>query len=328
MKRSDVLMTGKAKEIKERTDKKRKKSAINEYLSKDQVPFFVMAMLPVAFFVFFRYLPMAGVTLAFQDYKTGQPFLGAQTKWVGFKWFKKFLTNPKFFRYFKNTLVLSLLSLFVSFPVSIAFALLVNEIRRGSAKKFVSNVSLLPHFISTTIIVGLLYNLFSIDNGLVNNIIAAFGGKRIDFLQGTSYFRALYTGSGIWQQTGFNAIVFTAAIAGINPALYEAAAIDGSSRWKNVFLITIPCILPTIITMFLLKTGSLLSSNTEKIILMYNPANYEVSDTLGTYAYRAGLTDMKMSLSTAISLFDSVCNIILLTLCNRIAHKKSETSLW
>jgi len=298
------------------------------YFTKDQLPFFLMILLPLAFFIFFKYLPMTGVSLAFQDYKTGQPFLGESTKWVGFKWFKRLLTNPYFPRYLKNTLALSLLSLFISFPVSIAFALMINEIQNPRLKKFTSNVSLLPHFISTAIIVGLLYNLFSIDNGLVNNIIEALGGEKIDFLQGPKWFRTLYTGSGIWQQTGFNAIVFTAAIAGIDPTLYEAAALDGSNRWKNIFRITIPCILPTIITMFLLKTGSLLSSNTDKIILMYNPANYEVSDTLGTYAYRAGLDELKMSLSTAISLFDSVCNIIILTMCNKVAKKVSETSLW
>lgn len=298
------------------------------YFTKDQLPFLLMILVPFVYFLFFKYLPMTGITLAFQDYKSGQPFLGASTKWVGFKWFKRFLTNPYFPRYLKNTLVLSLLSLLVSFPVSIGFALVINEIRQPRLKKLTSNVSLLPHFISTAIIVGLLYNLFSIDNGLVNNIIAALGGEKVDFLQGSKWFRVLYTGSGIWAGTGFNAIVFTAAIAGIDPTLYEAAALDGSTRWKNIFRITIPCILPTIITMFLLKTGSLLSSNTEKLLLMYNPTNYEVSDTLGTFAYRAGLEDMKMSLSTAIGLFDSVCNIILLTISNRIARKVSETSLW
>lgn len=295
---------------------------------KKEAPYFVMLIIPVAFFLIFMYWPMFGLVMAFQNYKVGDPFIGANVTWVGLKWFKILLSNPFFWRLVRNTLLLSVYSILISFPLSVLLAILLNEIRNKGLRKFTSNVSLLPYFISTVVIVGIMVNFFSVDDGLVNNVISMFGGSKIDFMGSSNWFRTMYIGSGIWQMTGFNAVVFTAAISGIDPVLYEAASIDGSTRFRNIFCITIPCILPTIIIMLLLRVGNLMSVGYEKIILMYSPAIYDTADTLATYAYRAGILDGKLSLSTAIGLFNAVCNLLVLLFANKMTKKVSGTSLW
>lgn len=295
---------------------------------RQQLPFIIMLIIPVLYFLLFRYWPMFGVLISFQKYRLGSPFLSLETEWVGLKWFKQFIGSPFFGRWIKNTLCLSLLNLAITFPLSIAMALLLNEIRNKKVRKLTSTIALLPHFISTVVIVGILFNMFSIDDGLVNQVIAFFGGKKIDFMGSSEWFRPLYIGSGAWQSIGFSSVVFTAAISGIDPTLYEAAAIDGSSRLKNIFRITIPCILPTIIIMFILKVGSIMSVGYEKIILMASEQIYDVADTLSTYSYRVGIIDGRYSLSAAIGLFDSVINLILLVVFNRISKKTTETALW
>lgn len=315
------------KEIAAAYEQQRKKAKRKAVL-KAQLPFYVLLFIPFVFFAIFKYWPMFGLTMAFQDYKAGSAFMGPKTKWVGLKWFEKLINSPNLGRWVRNTLLLSIYSLLFQFPLSIALAILLNEINNKWLKKFTSNISLLPHFISTVVIVGILFNLFSVDDGIINTFLVKLGGSKIDFMGRAEWFRTMYVGSGIWQSTGFSAVVFTAAISGIDPALYEAAALDGSTRFKNIFRITIPCILPTIITMLLLKIGGLMSSGYEKIILMYNPATYETADTLATYSYRAGILDGKLSLSTTIGLFNSVCNLILLTVSNWLSRKFTETSLY
>lgn len=301
----------------------RKKSVLRK-----EVPYLIMMVVPTAFFLIFAYWPMFGLAMAFQDYKIGAPFIGAGTKWVGLKWFRQLLGNPFFGRWIRNTLTLSLLDLLIAFPLSILLALLLNEVRFRGLRKFTANVSLLPYFISTVVIVGILVNFFSVDGGIVNIIIEKLGGTKQDFMGSARWFRTMYTGSGIWQNTGFSAVVYTAAIAGIDPNLYEAAALDGSNRFQNILHITLPCIKPTIIIMLLLRFGSLMTVGYEKIILMYVPASYETADTLTTYAYRSGIIDGKMSLSTAVGLFNSVCNLLLLLFSNRLSKKVSGTSLF
>lgn len=295
---------------------------------KQQLPFIIMLIIPILYFLLFRYWPMFGVLISFQKYRLGSPFLSFQSEWVGLKWFRQFMGSPFFGRWIKNTLILSLLNLAITFPLSIAMALLLNEIRNKKVRKLTSTIALLPHFISTVVIVGILFNMFSIDDGLVNQVIAFFGGKKIDFMGSSEWFRPLYIGSGAWQSVGFSSVVFTAAISGIDPTLYEAAAIDGSSRLKNIFRITLPCILPTIIIMFILKVGSIMSVGYEKIILMASEQIYDVADTLSTYSYRVGIIDGRYSLSAAIGLFDSVINLIFLVVFNRISKKTTETALW
>jgi len=295
---------------------------------RTQIPYWVMLLIPLAFFILIRYWPMYGLTIAFQNYKIGDPFISPDSRWAGLKWFKMLVTGPNFKRMVRNTLVLNLLNIGIAFPIAILFALLLNEIRNKWFRSFVANVSLLPYFISMVVVVAILYNLFSIQGGLVNTVITKLGGEPIAFLQKSEWFRPLYIGSAIWQNTGFNAVVFTAAIAGIDPNLYEAAAIDGSNRLKNIFYITIPCIVPTIITMLLLRLGNIMSVGYEKILLMYSPAIYEVSDVLSTYSYRIGLEGQKYSLSAAVSMINSVVNVVILVISNKVTKIISETSLW
>lgn len=296
--------------------------------TRTQLSYLVMMIIPIAFFVLIRYWPMYGLAIAFQNYKIGSPFISAETNWVGFQWFEMLFKNPNIGRMIRNTVVLNVLNLVIAFPVSIIFALLLNEIRIKWFRSFTANVSLLPYFISLVVIVAIIYNIFSMDGGLVNVVIEKLGGEPINFLGSNKWFRPLYIGSAVWQNTGFNAVVFTAAIAGIDPNLYEAAALDGSNRWKNILHITIPCILPTIITMLLLRIGNIMTVGYEKILLMYTPATYEVSDVLSTYSYRIGLEGQKYSLSAAVSLMNSVINVLLLVGANKLSKKLSNTALW
>lgn len=294
---------------------------------KSQLPFWIMLLIPLTYFVLICYWPMFGLAAAFQDYRIGDPFVSVNSNWAGLKWFKYLFNRPTFPRMVRNTLTITMLSLVTDFPISIGIALILNEVRNKILKKWATNISLLPYFISTVCVVSIVSNMFSLD-GLVNSIIKKLGGDPILFMSSSQWFRPLYIGSDIWQSAGFNAVVFTAAIAGIDPSLYEAAALDGSSRWKNMIHITIPCIMPTIITMLILRLGSMMSLGAEKILLMYVPENYEVSDVLSTYLYRVGLEENKLSLATAVGLVNAVCNVVLVVASNRVSKKVSETSLW
>lgn len=295
---------------------------------KLNIPYLVLLIIPVTMFLLFAYWPMFGLSMAFQNFKVGQPFFGPTTQWVGLKWFKMLFKNPMFPRLIKNTLALSLLDLFISFPISIFLALMLNEVRNNKFRHTASNISLLPYFVSTVVIVGIMKNMLSIDSGLVNTIRGNQGLPAIDFMGNAKWFRPLYIISNVWKHSGFDAIVFTAAISGIDPQLYEAASIDGSTRLKNVFLITLPVILPTIMIMFILRVGGLLTVGYEKVILMYSPSIYDTADILSTYSYRAGIVDGKTSLATAIGLFNAVCNLILLLIANTTSKKLSDTSLF
>ena len=295
---------------------------------KRNIPYLLMMLIPSALLLVFNYWPMIGLSMAFQNYRTGAPFLSASTQWVGMKWFETFLRNPMAGRLIRNTLLLNVYSILVSFPACIMLALMLNELRSRKLKKFATNVSMLPYFISTVVVVGIMVNFLSVDNGIINNLIASLGGAKKDFMGSTKWFRTLYVLSGVWQGTGFSAMIYTAAIAGIDPTLYEAAAIDGCSRFKCMYKITIPCIMPTIMIMLILSIGGLFSSGVDKILLMYSPAIYETADTLGTYTYRAGVIDGKISLSTAVGLFNGVCNVILLVLANWGSRKATESSLF
>lgn len=295
---------------------------------KRNIPYLLMMLIPSALLLVFNYWPMIGLSMAFQNYRTGAPFLSASTQWVGMKWFETFLRNPMAGRLIRNTLLLNVYSILVSFPACIMLALTLNELRSRKLKKFATNVSMLPYFISTVVVVGIMVNFLSVDNGIINNLIASLGGAKKDFMGSTKWFRTLYVLSGVWQGTGFSAMIYTAAIAGIDPTLYEAAAIDGCSRFKCMYKITIPCIMPTIMIMLILSIGGLFSSGVDKILLMYSPAIYETADTLGTYTYRAGVIDGKISLSTAVGLFNGVCNVILLVLANWGSRKATESSLF
>ena len=214
------------------------------------------------------------------------------------------------------------------FPVPIIFALLLNEVKKVSYKRIVQTVSYLPHFISVVIIVGMMVNFLSPNEGIVNQLIKQTGREPVDFMSALRWFRPLYVGSGIWQSFGFSSIIYLAAIAGINPELYDAIEVDGGSRLQKIRFITLPSIAPTITILLILRVGRLMSVGFQKIILMYSPVIYEVADVISTYVYRRGIQEGEYGFATAVGFFNSVVNLILLVACNRLARKLSETSLW
>ena len=287
-----------------------------------------LAAIPITFFILFRYLPMFGVVISFQDYKMGDSFVGLDTKWVGLKHFIRFFKNPYCWRYIKNTLAISVLSILFTFPAGIFLALLFNEIRLKKLRSFASSVSILPHFISVVVIVAMLKNIFSVDGGLVNNVLNSLGIEIIDFLGTSGWLRPLYIGSGMWSGAGYAAIVYTAAIAGIDPGLYEASKLDGANRWHRLLHITLPCLVPTIATMLILRIGNVMSVGYEKVLLMQTGATNDVADILSTYTYRIGILDGQSSYAAAIGLFNSVVNLILIIVANATSRKLTESSLW
>ena len=269
---------------------------------------------------------MYGVIIAFKDFRLGDTIFSAP--WVGFQWFREFFNNMYFWRLIKNTLVINIYQLLFGFPIPIIFALVLNEIRLVKFKKTIQTVSYMPYFISTVIVVGMLYNFFGVNHGVINNILESMGYERINFFMESKYFRPLYVGSGIWQSFGYSSIIYIAAMSAVDTNLYEAALIDGANRLQQIWHITLPAIKPTIIILLILNIGALMSEGFQKIILMYNPAIYDVADVISTFIYRRGLIAMEYSFSTAIGLFNSVINFSLLIMANTVSKRMTETSLW
>lgn len=279
----------------------------------------------ILFYVLFHYKTMYGAIIAFYNYRPARGLEGS--KWVGLDHFVYFFKSPFFGRTLKNTLAISLLNLLFAFPTPIILALLLNEVRNKYFKKVVQTVTYLPHFISSVIICGMLTS-FCLSTGLFNDIIEFFGGERIPLLQGTEYYRTIYIASDIWQTIGWSSIIYLAALSGVDKNLYEAAQLDGASKWKQTWHITLPGILPTIMIQLILKIGTLMSVGYEKTLLIYNPTNYAVADIISTYTYRMGLELGDWSYATAIGLFNSVVNCILLVMSNKLSKKYTENSLW
>ncbi|MFC5407602.1 ABC transporter permease [Cohnella soli] len=280
----------------------------------------------LVYYAVFHYAPMYGIIIAFKDYSPVKGIWGSP--WTGLLWFREFFDSIYFGRLLTNTLKLSLYGLLWGFPIPILFALLLNELKQGVFKKVVQTVSYLPHFISIVVICGLVVSFVSPTTGIVNVLLKQLGLAPIHFLAEPEWFRTIYIGSGIWQSFGWNSIIYIAAIASINPELYEAAVTDGASRWEKMRYITLPGIFPTIMILLMLNFGSLLSVGFEKIILLYNPSTYETADVISTYVYRKGLLDSDFSFAAAVSLFNSVINFMLLVLFNRLSRKVTEVSLW
>ncbi|NMA84563.1 MAG: sugar ABC transporter permease [Epulopiscium sp.] len=286
---------------------------------------FIMSLPVLIYYLIFYYGPMYGVIIAFKDFSPKLGIMGS--KWIGFKHFTDFFSSYYFIRLIKNTLLLSFYSILWSFPAPIIFALLLNEVKHEKFKKGVQTITYMPHFISLVVIVGLLKD-FVVTDGLINDIIAFFGGERSNLLINPSLFRTLYISSGIWQSVGFGSIIYLAAISGISPELYEAAVIDGAGRWKQMLHITLPSIAPTIIILFILQIGNLMNVGFEKVLLMYNDSILETADVISTFVYRKGLLEFNYSYSAAVGLFNSIINCILLVVANVTSRKTSETSLW
>lgn len=290
------------------------------------LPLYLMLLLPVILVFVFKYLPMFGLVIAFKDYSLAEGFIGS--KWVGLKWFSKFLPSAKFWSVFKNTFLLSFYSLLFGFPAPIILALSINEVRNSIFKRFVQTVSYLPHFISTVVVVGMISQLLSPSTGAVNNLLKALGYEPIHFMQSAKWFRTIYVSSGIWQHVGWNSILYLAAMTTIDPQLYEACIIDGGGRLRQIIHITIPGITSTIIILLLINLGRILEVGFEKVLLMYKPLTYSTADIISTYVYRRGLIDMDFSFSTAVGLFKSVVSLTFIVGANGIVRKFTETSLW
>lgn len=286
---------------------------------------YVLVLPVVIFYILFNYKPIYGAIIAFQDYV---PRLGISgSEWVGLDNFKRFFSDIYFGRLMKNTLLLSVYDILFGFPAPIILALLLNEIHNKFFKNVTQTITYLPHFISMIVVCGMLTD-FSLSTGLFNDIIEFFGGERHPLLQDPKLYRTIYIASGIWQQVGWGTIIYLSALAGVDSQLYEAAEIDGATKWKQTLHVTLPGIAPTIITMFILKIGKLMSMGYEKTILLYNPSTFETADIISSYVYRIGLLEQDWSYSTAIGLFNSVINFVLLILANKLSKKFSETSLW
>ncbi|MEF2245986.1 MULTISPECIES: ABC transporter permease [unclassified Paenibacillus] len=285
-----------------------------------------MMLLPVvAYYIVFHYLPIYGVQIAFKDFSPG---LGLwNSPWVGFKHFESFFNSYYFWRLLRNTILMSLYDLLFSFPASILLALLLNEVRNVMFKRAVQTITYMPHFISIVVVSGMMVDFLSRD-GLINHVIAWFGFEPIAFLSESGWFRTLYVGSNIWQGVGWGSIIYLSAMSSIDPSLYEAAKVDGASRWKQVFHITLPGISSTIIILLILQIGNFMVVGTEKILLLYNSTTYETADVIGTFVYRKGILESDFSYSTAIGLFNSIINFTLLVLANAISKRTSETKLW
>lgn len=302
----------------------RRGKALKKDLTRNWI-LYLMALPALIYFVVYCYTPMAGLYIAFSDYKiTGDLFSGA---FVGFKHFIKFFQSHYFGRLIGNTLMLSLQTLVWGFPIPILFALVLNEIRSKPFKRLAQTITYLPHFISIVVICGLVIDFTSV-NGLFNTIIQACGGQPIAFLTKPEWFRTIYVGSEVWQSFGWNSVIFLAALSGIDTQQFEAAHLDGASRWQQIVHISLPSILPTIITVLLMRIGHVMSVGFEKVFNLYSPATYETADIISTFVYRQGILGANYSSAAAIGMFNSVVNLILVIAMNKLSRKLAQTSLW
>lgn len=278
------------------------------------------------FLLLFKYTPMYGIIIAFQDFNIFGGISGSE--WVGMAQFERLLQSDEFLQVLVNTLLISLYKITILFPIPIAIALMLNEVRRMFFKRTIQTIIYLPHFLSWVIISGLFLNILSPSGGIVNEIIRSFGGEPISFFTDNSLFRSLVVFTAGWKEIGWNAIVFIAAIAGIEQEQYEAAAIDGAGRIRQMWSISLPGMLPTIVLMFILRIGSLLEAGTEQILTMYNPLVYETGDVIGTYVYRMGLGQQDYSFSTAVGLFNSAVGFLLIVIGNMLSRNFLNRSIW
>jgi putative aldouronate transport system permease protein len=285
-----------------------------------------MALPVVLYFLLFKYVPMYGAIIAFKDFTVGQGIWGSD--WVGFKHFSDFFNSYYFWRILGNTLILSLYQLLFGFPAPILLALLLNELKSEIFKRSVQTISYIPHFISIVVICGMVVD-FSARDGLFNTIIEFFGGQSSALLSEPGNFRTIYTASSVWQELGFSTIIYLAALSAINPELFDAAKVDGASRIRQVWHITLPGIIPMIVILLILRIGGLMEIGFEKIILLYNPNVYETADVISTFVYRKGISEStQFSYTTAVGLFQSVVNFILLLSANRLSKALSDNKLF
>ena len=312
-----------------RREKKRKQEeAFAVRLKKDFIRYryiYLMLLPVVIYYAVFCYGPMSKIVIAFQNFK---PALGISgSKWVGMKYFIDFFTGPYACRLIRNTLLLNILQIILAFPVPIILALLINEIQCRPYKKLVQTVSYMPHFISLVVMCSLLLT-FSRSDGIFNDFLALFGVERSNLMANAKLFRPMYVLSGIWQEAGWGSIIYLATLSTIDPGLYEAATIDGASRFQRMLYVSFPGLVPIIIVQLIMRVGNILTMGFEKVFLLYNPLTYDTADIISTYIYRQGLELTNYSYGTAVGLFNSAVNLLILVLANRLSRKATGESLW
>ena len=312
-----------------RREKKRKQEeALAVRLKKDFIRYryiYLMLLPVVIYYAVFCYGRMNKIVIAFQNFK---PALGISgSKWVGMKYFIDFFTGPYAWRLIRNTLLLNILQIILAFPVPIILALLINEIQCRPYKKLVQTVSYMPHFISLVVMCSLLLT-FSRSDGIFNDFLALFGVERSNLMANAKLFRPMYVLSGIWQEAGWGSIIYLATLSTIDPGLYEAATIDGASRFQRMLYVSFPGLVPIIIVQLIMRVGNILTMGFEKVFLLYNPLTYDTADIISTYIYRQGLELTNYSYGTAVGLFNSAVNLLILVLANRLSRKATGESLW
>ncbi len=286
---------------------------------------YLMVLPAIAVILIFTYIPMGGIVMAFQKYRPKTGILGSE--WIGFEHFKSFFGSPHSLKVVRNTVMISAYSLLVNFPGPIILALLFNEIRNGPFKKSVQTITYMPYFISTVVIAGMIKAFFAYD-GPINEVVTAFGGTPTNLLNSPAAFPSIIVFSDLWQGIGWNSIIYMAALTSIDTQLYEAARIDGCGRFKQMWHITLPGIIPTMTILLILNIGGLLNANSDKILLLYQPLTYETGDVIGTFIYRRGIRGGDYSYTTAVGLFQSIINFVLVIFANWFSRKTTENSLW
>lgn len=285
-----------------------------------------LLLLPaVLYYLVFHYYPMYGAQIAFKNFSPGKGIMGSP--WAGFEHFFNFFKSYYFWRLIGNTLIINFYDLIFGFPAPIILALLLGEVKKSAFRRSIQTVTYLPHFISTVVLCGIILD-FASREGLFNSMITFLGNEPIMFMIEPSWFQPIFVSSGIWQQVGWGSIIYLAALSNVDQELYEAAKIDGANRLKQILNVTIPCILPTIVIMFILRIGHMMNVGSDKVLLLYNAATYETADVISTFVYRKGLVDFSFSYASAVGLFNSIINFILLISCNKLSRKLTDSSLW
>jgi putative aldouronate transport system permease protein len=305
--------------------KKKKENRVSKILRRDAL-LYLFVLPGVLYFLIFHYIPMYGLQIAFKDYSPYRGIWGSP--WLGLEQFRRFLSSFQFWRILGNTLGLNFFQLLAGFPAPIVLALLLNQVQNRRFKKVVQTVTYAPHFISTIVMVGIIYIFLSPTNGLVNKVLALFSAEPIFFMARPEMFKTIYVVTGIWQSMGWGAIIYLAALSGINPELYEAAVVDGASRLQKIMYIDIPLILPTVIVMFILTTGRIMDVDFQKVYLMQNPLNLSGSEVISTYVFKVGLEGAQFSFATAVGLFNTLVNLVLILTVNRVSRTLGENSLF
>ena len=306
--------------------KEKKKNHFSWKIVKNKWQLLAMFLLPLTWYIIFCYVPMYGIQLAFRDYNPRLGYLGSS--FVGLRWFKQFFSSYYWENIIWNTFSISLYSIIFGFPVPIILAIIINELPGRKFKKLLQNMTYIPHFISIVVLCGMLYLFLSPQYGIVNTILETFGMEPVGFLESSKYFKGVYVISEIWQESGWSSIIYIAALAGIDPSLYEAAKIDGAGRLKRIIHVSLPGIIPTIVTLLILKIGQIMSIGFEKAYLLQNDLNLNSSEIISTLVYKQGILQGNIGYATAVGLMNSCLNLLLIIFANQFCKKFFDTSLW